>query len=100
MERGFRLVRAPPYNPNVTISILGPALARLARLPFFGGEQGPFTVSVLLTLLAAVVIHDLVTMKKIHPATMLGISFAIVMSVVSGAIATTNAGLNFVRWLQ
>src|SRR5262245_45317186 len=30
-----------------TVSILGPALARLARLPFFGGEQGPFTGSVL-----------------------------------------------------
>ena len=93
-------MRAPPYNPNVTISILGPALARLARLPFFGGEQGPFTVSVLLTLLAAVVIHDLVTMKKIHPATMFGISFAIAVSVISTAVATTNAGLSLVRWLQ
>jgi hypothetical protein len=83
-----------------TVSILGPALARLARLPFFGGEQGPFTVSVLLIVLAAVVIHDLVTMRKIHPATMFGISFAIAVNVITTAIAATDAGLSLVRWLQ
>jgi hypothetical protein len=83
-----------------TVSILGPALARLARLPFFGGEQGPFTVSVLLALLAAVVIHDVVTMRKLHPATTAGISFAIAVSVIFNAIAATQIGLSLVRWLQ
>ena len=83
-----------------TVSILGPALARLARLPFFGGEQGPFTVSVLLGLLAAVVIHDVVTMRKLHPATMLGISFAIAVSVIGTSIAATDMGLSLIRWLQ
>jgi hypothetical protein len=83
-----------------TVSILGPALARLARLPFFGGEQGPFTVSVLLALLAAVVIHDLVTMRKLHPATTAGISFAIAVSVLFNSIAATDMGLSLVRWLQ
>ncbi len=83
-----------------TVSVLGPALARLARLPFFGGEQGPFTVSVLLALLAAVVIHDVVTMRKLHPATTAGISFAIAVSVIFNAIAATQMGLSLVRWLQ
>ena len=83
-----------------TVSILGPALARLARLPFFGGEQGPFTVSVLLALLAAVVIHDVVTMRKLHPATTAGISFAIAVSVIFNAIAATQMGLSLVLWLQ
>lgn len=83
-----------------TVSVLGPALARLARLPFFGGEQGPFTLIVLLALLAAVVVHDIVTMRKLHPATAAGISFAIAVSVVFNAIATTEMGLSLVRWLQ
>jgi hypothetical protein len=83
-----------------TVSILGPALARLARLPFFGGEQGPFTVSVLLALLAAVVIHDVVTMRKLHPATAAGVSFAIAVSVIFNSIAATDMGLSLVRWLQ
>jgi hypothetical protein len=83
-----------------TVSILGPALARLARLPFFGGEQGPFTGGILLALLAAVVIHDVVTMRKLHPATMLGISFAIAVNAICTSIATTDTGLSLVRWLQ
>jgi hypothetical protein len=83
-----------------TVSVLGPALARLARLPFLGGEQGPFTVGVLLALLVAIVIHDLVTMRKLHPATTAGISFAIAVSVVFRSIAATDTGLSLVRWLQ
>ncbi len=83
-----------------TVSILGPALARLARLPFFGGEQGPFTPSVLLTLLVAIVIHDVVTMRKLHPATMLGVSFAIGVNAVCMWIAATDIGMSLVRWLQ
>lgn len=83
-----------------TVSILGPALARLARLPFFGGEQGPFTVGVLLALLVAVIVHDVVTMRKLHPATTAGISFAIGVSVICTSIAGTEMGLSLVRWLQ
>jgi hypothetical protein len=83
-----------------TVSILGPALARLARLPFFGGEQGPFTGSVLLALLVAVVIHDVVTLRKLHPATMAGISFAIGVNVVCTSIATTDMGVRLVHWLE
>lgn len=83
-----------------TVSVLGPALARLARLPFFGGEQGPFTLIVLLALLAAVVIHDVVTMRNLHPATTVGISFAVAVSVIFNAIAATDVGLSLVRWLQ
>jgi hypothetical protein len=83
-----------------TVAILGPALARLARLPIFGGEQGPFTPIVLLVLLGAVVVHDAITIRRIHPATLVGIIFAIAMTLASALIASSDAGLTFVRWLQ
>jgi hypothetical protein len=83
-----------------TVAILGPALARLARLPIFGGEQGPFTSLVLLVLLAAVVVHDFITVRRIHPATLVGIIFAIGINQASALIASSEVGLTLVRWLQ
>ena len=83
-----------------TVAILGPALARLARLPIFGGEQGPFTPVALLVLLAAVFFHDVISLRRIHPATLVGIIFAIAINQASGVIASSEAGLTLVRWLQ
>jgi hypothetical protein len=83
-----------------TIAIIGPTLARLARLPFFGGEQGPFTPLVQLALLAAVIIHDIATMRKLHPATIFGIAFPLGLFFICTRIGATDAGLSFVRWLQ
>ena len=82
------------------IAVLGPALARLARLPFFGGEQGPFTVIVTLAMLGAVIVHDVATMRKIHPATAFGIAFPLGLFFVCTTIAETDVGSGLVRWLQ
>lgn len=83
-----------------TVSILGPALARLARLPVFGGEQGPFVEIVLLALLASIVVHDAVTIRRIHAATAWGIALAIGLNFSGRWIASTDTGLALVRWLQ
>jgi hypothetical protein len=83
-----------------TVSILGPALARLARLPVFGGEQGPFTPMVLLALLLAIVVHDVVTLRKLHPATAWGIAVALGVNFMAKSIATTDAGMALVSWLK
>ena len=83
-----------------TIAVIGPALARLARLQIFGGEQGLFTMIVLLTLTVAVIVHDVATIRKVHPATVLGASFAIGMGVVCRMIASSEPGLRLVDWLQ
>jgi hypothetical protein len=83
-----------------TVAILGPALARLARLPYFGGEGGPFVVIVSLTLLGIVVVHDVVTTRKVHPATVFGAAFPLVLFAGATAISTTAFGLDFVRRLQ
>jgi len=83
-----------------TVAILGPALARLARLPYFGGEGGPFILIVALTLLAIVIVHDVVTMRKVHPATVFGVAFPLALFSLGTAISTTAFGLDFVRRLQ
>jgi hypothetical protein len=80
-----------------SISIVGPALARVSRWPPFGGEQGPFVASALLTLLAAVVIHDLVVSRRIHLATLIGGTFAVLMAWAGASIATSEFGENAVR---
>jgi len=101
---GLLLRRRTPVHKRLmllaTIAVIGPALARLARLPIFGGEQGVFTSIVTLALLAAVIVHDVVTTRRIHSATVLGISFALGSFFVMSAVAQMELGLNFVCWLQ
>jgi hypothetical protein len=84
-----------------TLAILGPALARLSRLPIFGAsEQGPFVAVVSLALLGAVVVHDLVTRRRIHPATILGIALPLGLFFAATAISTTAFGVGLVRSLR
>lgn len=72
---GLLLRRRPAAHKRLmllaTIAILGPALARLARLPYFGGEGGPFVLIVTFALL-----------------------------IVCTAISKMDVGLGLVRWLQ
>lgn len=82
-----------------TISILGPALARISRVEFLGGEQGPFIPLALLSLLAGIFIHDLFALKKIHKASLLAVAFAIALNVLGSMISRSNFGLAFVRGL-
>ena len=84
-----------------SIAILGPALARVSRWPPFGGEDSPFIPVVLLALLAALVVHDLLTTKRVHPATLIGGALTILLGgVVGPAIAGSPFGLAFTRSLQ
>jgi hypothetical protein len=84
-----------------SISVIGPALARVSRWPPFGGEDSPFVLVVLLSLLAALVVHDLLTTKRVHPATLIGGALSILLGgVFSGVIASSPFGLAFTRSLQ
>ncbi len=84
-----------------SIAIIGPALARVSRWPPFGGEDGPFVLVVLLSLLAALVVHDLLTTKRVHPATLIGGAFMILLGGGVGALmASSPFGLAFTRSLQ
>ena len=82
-----------------SIAVLGPALARIARWPGFGGEQGPFVTIVLLSLIGAIVINDLVTTRRLHPATWIGGLAIVVIGLGTVAFGGTETGLALVRWL-
>jgi len=83
-----------------SVAIIGPALARISRWPGLGGEQGPFVLSALLVLFAAIVANDLWTRRRPHPATVFGIAFILSTNSVAGRIAATELGLTFVRGLS
>lgn len=80
-----------------TVSILGPALARISRLEILGGEQGPFIPLALLSLLAAIAVYDLGTLKRVHRASLVGIFLTIALSLIGKMVAGSKFGLEFVR---
>lgn len=82
-----------------TVSIMGPALARISRLELLGGEQGPFIPMALLSLLAVIAVYDLVTLGKIHRASLAAITLTIALGFLGGIIAGSELGLDFVRSL-
>ena len=82
-----------------TVSILGPALARISRYEILGGEQGPFNNLALLSLLSAILIYDLVVLRKIHKASLVAIGFAIALSILGTMISQGDFGREFVRGL-
>lgn len=80
-----------------SISIVGPALARISRWPGLGGEQGPFIPLALVVLLLAVVLHDVISTKRVHRATLLGAAFVVSMTFGGLAIGASRFGEAFVR---
>jgi hypothetical protein len=82
-----------------TVAIVGPALARIARLELLGGEQGLFLPTTIFLLLATIIVHDFLTLGKAHRASLAGAGFLIIVFLTSIAIARTEFGLEFVRGL-
>ena len=80
-----------------SISIVGPALARISRWPGLGGEQGPFIPLALVVLLLAVVLHDVISTKRVHRATLLGAAFVVSMNFGGLAIGASRFGEAFVH---
>ena len=74
-----------------SISIVEPALARIARWPGFGGEQGPFIPAVVWSLVAALAIYDLVSRKRLQPATMFGIVWLLIVR--NGAVLVSHSAI-------
>jgi hypothetical protein len=82
-----------------SISIIGPALARVSRLPHLGGEGGPFIGTVFLALLLAVVAHDLLSSRRLHPATLAGCAVIIAGAASIHFVATSSWGQQLVRMM-
>jgi hypothetical protein len=80
-----------------SISIIGPALARISRWPMLGGEQGSFIPLATVLLLAALVAHDLFSTRRVHSATLIGAVFAFAMLFAGVMIGGSEFGERFVR---
>ena len=75
-----------------SLSIIGPALARIARWPVFGGEQGPFVPLVILGLLLLLIGHDFWSRRRLHPATLAGVLLLVVVHSGAGVAASSDIG--------
>ena len=83
-----------------SISLLNPPLARIARFPGFGGEQGPFTPIVVWSLIAAVAIYDLLSRKRVEPCTVIAVMWLFIIRNAAGFIAHTHLGVSLIYALR
>jgi hypothetical protein len=83
-----------------SISIVEPALARIARWPMMGGEQGPLIPIVVWSLIAAVAIHELLTRKRLATSTILGIIWLFIVRNGAQYIADSSIGLSLIYALK
>lgn len=83
-----------------SISIVEPALARIARWPGMGGEQGPLIPIVVWSLVAAVAIHDVVTRKRLETCTAFAIVWLLIVRNAAVWIADTHLGLSLIYALR
>lgn len=83
-----------------SISIIGPALARMARWPVFGGEQGPFVSVVLWSLVLAVVAYDLVSRKRLESSTAIGIVWLLIVPNAAVWVSRSDIGVKLIYALR
>lgn len=95
-----------------SIPILAPALDRFARIPLLNDLFGKvlywfpapaeiaFATVAFLTLLVLVVIHDLISERRVHPGTVWGlIAILIVSPAATAMIVATGGWVAFVKWV-
>jgi hypothetical protein len=83
-----------------SISIIGPALARISRWHGFGGEQGPFIPLVSWGLVLALAVHDLVSRRRLHPSTVLGALLLMLINHGAGVVGRSEVGQMLIRELR
>lgn len=82
-----------------SMAILPPALARISRWDLFGGENPTTITAMLIVLMTAVLAYDLVSMRKVHKATITGFLTILLISVLMGNVGASEFGMGFVRSL-
>lgn len=92
--------KSPAAHKRLTllasVSIVGPALARLPRWPIFGGglEAGRnYAIGGLLMMFAALIIYDLIVRKKPHPASLCGM--VVILIGLAGAVFLGVTGIGY-----
>jgi len=79
-----------------SISILEPALARIARWPGLGGEQGAFIPVVIWSLIAALAIYDLVSRKRLETCTVIAIVWLLIVRNGAVLVSHSEIGLRLI----
>jgi hypothetical protein len=75
-----------------SISIIGPALTRISRWHGFGGEQGPFAGLLFLGFVLALVVHDLLSRRRLHTSTVIGVLLMMLINYGAGIVGRSEAG--------
>jgi len=83
-----------------SIAIVAPALARISRWPFIGGEDSGFIPAVVLALLLGVIAHDLFRVRRVHKATIWGVGSILVGFAAVQVVAGSEFGRSVVRMLE
>lgn len=82
-----------------SMSLMAPAIARLARWPIFGGEDGMLIPLGMFGLFLSLALHDWRSMRRLHAATLWG---SVLVALITGAgllIATTPFAARLVQGL-
>lgn len=82
-----------------SIAIFAPALARIARWPGLGGEDGLFLPIAILAVLVTPLLHDKLAEGRFHKATLAGVALIITTQIGAQVFARTEAAHAFVRSL-
>ena len=83
-----------------SISLIPPALARIANWPAFGWiEEIPFTMATWLLLLVPLVVHDLIVDKRVNKATVIGSVYLVLTTFAVLVIAGADFAQDLVRRL-
>lgn len=82
-----------------SLMLFPPALARISRWPGLGGEDSPFVPAVFLSLLATLILYDLVRNRRVHRTTVVGLIMFAAINVLVIGLAQSEAGVSFARSL-
>jgi hypothetical protein len=103
---GIALRRRPDSHKRLmllaSISIVPPALGRLPLWPIFDAgieTAGNFAAGGLLLMIAVMVINDLMSQRRVHVATWIGIAALVVSAAVGIMLGFSQAGYDLLRAL-
>jgi hypothetical protein len=75
-----------------SLALVLPALARISRI-LLGTEQGLLIPASFGLLVLALLIHDAITLQRVHPANLIGLSVLFVSFVLAGVMAISSFGI-------
>jgi hypothetical protein len=104
LSAGLMFRRRPEFHKRLmflaSVSIVGPALGRIMLWPLFAGIHGlSLPTGGMIFFLGGLVIYDLATTKRVHPATILGGAFRLLVWIGARTVAASGFGETFVRGL-